>query len=209
MIRIHNFARGVRGQRVMWQCEEMGLPYQVERVGYPTPDSYRELNPLGTVPFLQDDGGVAMNESVAMMFYLAQRYGPTPLLAGYEGAELARLLQLTEFGEATLGAGLNPLLMARFAAPAPEKHGWLVLALEGRVAEAVRFVSTMLGERTFLMGDRPALADLSVGPMLGIWQGVLHQELAGNLSAYLERIRSRPAYERARLRCEGTVSGST
>jgi len=35
MIRIHNFARGVRGQRVVWQCEEMSLPYQVETVGFP------------------------------------------------------------------------------------------------------------------------------------------------------------------------------
>ena len=27
MIKIHNFARGARGVRVFWQCEEMGLPY--------------------------------------------------------------------------------------------------------------------------------------------------------------------------------------
>ena len=29
MIKIHNFARGLRGVRVFWVCEEMSLPYQV------------------------------------------------------------------------------------------------------------------------------------------------------------------------------------
>jgi hypothetical protein len=28
MITIHNFWRGIRGVRVAWQCEEMGLAYQ-------------------------------------------------------------------------------------------------------------------------------------------------------------------------------------
>jgi glutathione S-transferase len=82
MMKIHNFARGARGLRVMWLCEEMGLPYSVQNHSFPVSDDYRALNPLGTVPFLEDDGGVAINESVAIMFYVAQRYGPTPLLPG-------------------------------------------------------------------------------------------------------------------------------
>ena len=82
MITIHNFARAARGLRIYWQCEEMGLPYRALRVPFPSDAAYRALNPLGSTPFLQDDGGVAINESVAMMLYLAQRYGPTPLLPG-------------------------------------------------------------------------------------------------------------------------------
>ena len=34
-----------------------------------------------------------------MMFYLAHRYGPTPLLPGNDPAALARVLQLTVLGE--------------------------------------------------------------------------------------------------------------
>jgi Glutathione S-transferase, N-terminal domain len=63
MIRIHNFARGGRGLRVIWQCEEMALPYRLETLSFPTSEAYRALNPLGTVPFLEDVGGVAINES--------------------------------------------------------------------------------------------------------------------------------------------------
>jgi hypothetical protein len=42
MIRIHNFARGARGMRVFWQCEEMGLPYQVETVSFPPSEASAE-----------------------------------------------------------------------------------------------------------------------------------------------------------------------
>jgi glutathione S-transferase len=95
MIKIHNFARGARGQRVMWQCEEMGLPYVVENHPFPVDAGYRALNSLGTVPFLEDTGGVAINESVAMMLYVAQKYGPTSLLPTADDALMARVFQLT------------------------------------------------------------------------------------------------------------------
>ena len=93
MIKIYNFARGARGRRAIWQCEEMSLPYQIEKVSYPPSDAYRALNPLGNVPFLEDEGGVAMGESVAMMLYIAQKYGPTPLLPGKDDPSLALLLR--------------------------------------------------------------------------------------------------------------------
>ena len=55
-MKIHNFARGARGQRVMWLCEEMGLAYAVQNHSFPVGADYRALNPLGTVPFLEDAG---------------------------------------------------------------------------------------------------------------------------------------------------------
>jgi len=44
---------------VVWQCEEMGLPYRFETVSFPPSAAYLVLNPLGSVPFLQADGGAA------------------------------------------------------------------------------------------------------------------------------------------------------
>jgi glutathione S-transferase len=200
MIKVHNFARGGRGLRVMWQCEEMGLPYQVETVTYPPSEAYRALNPLGTVPFLEDDGGVGIHESVAMMLYLAQKYGPTPLLPGKDDPALARVLQMTVFGEATLGAHLNVLLAAHFGAPEADKRNWSVLGHEARLDGAVRFVATMLGQSPFLAGDNLTLADISVSTALGILRGALGRALPDTLVAYRERLAARPAYQRARER---------
>jgi glutathione S-transferase len=197
MIKIHNFARGVRGLRVVWQCEEMGLPYQVETVGFPPSEAYRAINPIGSAPFLEDDGGVAINESIAMMLYLAERYGPTPLLPGKDDPMLARVLQMTVFGEATIGMGLNPLLEAHFVAPEADKRNWSVRTQEARVERAVHYAAGMLGDKPFLAGDRFTLADISVTCALGMWRGSLGHTLPDKLVAYRERLAARPAYQRA------------
>jgi glutathione S-transferase len=197
MITIHDFARGARGLRVIWQCEEMGLPYRVETVSFPPSAAYRALNPLGSVPFLQDEDGVAINESIAMMLYLAQRYGPTPLLPDDAGPVLARVLQMTVFGEATVGAGINPLLIARFGAPEAHKRNWSVLSQEARIEQALRYVADMLRAESFLAGAEFTLADISVSCALGIWQGALGKSLPEKLIAYRERLALRPAYQRA------------
>jgi glutathione S-transferase len=201
MLTIHNFARGARGQRVMWLCEEMGLPYAVQNHSFPVPADYRTLNPLGTVPFLEDDGGVAINESVAMMLYIAQQHGPTPLLPTDDAALMAKCLQLTLFGETEVGMNLNPLIAAHFMAGAADKRNWSVIGLEQRVKRAIQHAETLIHGRSYLVGDDLTLADISVSCGLGIWQGALGGQLPEELTAYQDRLRARPAYQRARSRC--------
>jgi glutathione S-transferase len=201
MLTIHNFARGARGQRVMWLCEEMGLPYAVQNHSFPVPADYRALNPLGTVPFLEDDGGVAINESVAMMLYIAQQHGPTPLLPADNAALMAKCLQLTLFGETEVGMNLNPLLAAHFMAGAADKRNWSVIGLEQRVKRAIQHAETLIHGRSYLVGDDLTLADISVSCGLGIWQGALAGQLPEALTAYQGRLRARPPYQRARSRC--------
>src|SRR5258705_4263791 len=150
MLRIYNFARGARGQRVMWLCEEMGVPYSVQNHPFPVPATYRELNPLGTVPFLEDSNGVAMNESVAIMLYIAQQYGPTPLLPSGNAALMARCLQLTLFGETEIGMNLNPLLAAHFMAGEAYKRNWSVIGLEQRVRRAIQHADTLVHDKSYL-----------------------------------------------------------
>lgn len=203
MIRIHNFARGARGLRVMWLCEEMGLPYTVQNHAFPVGDEYRALNPLGTVPFLEDSGGVAINESVAMMLFIAQTYGPTPLLPASDKADHARVLQLTLIGETEIGTTLNPLIGAHFMAGPSDKRNWSVIGLEQRLDRAAGYLATLVSNKSFLVGSNLTLADISVGCGLGIWQGALGGKLPDALSRYQAGLRTRPAYQRAQSRCAG------
>ncbi|MES2895641.1 MAG: glutathione S-transferase family protein [Pseudomonadota bacterium] len=204
MIKLYNFARGARGLRIFWQCEEMGLPYEVKILPFPFPDDYRALNPAGGVPFLEDDGGVAINESVAIMLYLAERYGPTPLLPNKDNpAALARVLQMTVLTEATLGGGMNTLMAAHFVAPEADKRNWSVLGLEERMAHALGYVSDTLGDQPYLAGEAFSLADIAVSTALGIWRGALNGVIPDRLVDYRERLAERPAYQRAQLRSTG------
>jgi glutathione S-transferase len=183
--------------RVVWQCEEMGLPYRFETVSFPPSAAYRALNPLGSVPFLQDDAGVAINESIAMMLYLAQKYGPTPLLPGKDDPTLGCVLQMTVFGEAAIGAQMNSLLAAHFAAPEADKRNWSVRAQEARLEQAIAYTADILGDGPYLAGAGVTLADISVSCALGIWKGALGKPLPDKLVAYRERLAARPAYQRA------------
>jgi glutathione S-transferase len=202
MIKIHNFPRGARGLRIMWVCEEMGLPYQVEAVRFPISDDYRKLNPMGSVPFL-DDGVIKINESVAIMLYIAQRYGPTPLLPAKDDPAFARVLQMCVFSEATIGAGLNTLMAAHFGAPEGDKRNWSVRGEEARMNGALSFVEQVLGENHYLAGANFTLADVAIVTALGIRQGALGQATPAKLAAYRERLMERPAYQRAKTKAQG------
>lgn len=200
MITIYNFPRGARGLRVAWLCEEMGLAYEVKKLSYPTDASYRQLNPLGSVPFLVD-GDVQMNESAAMMLYVAERHGPTPLLPPRTSPHYARAVQMTVFSEASLGAGLSVLMEAHFGAPACDKDNWSVRAQLQRIDKALGFVEQMLGDQPYLTGDAPSIADLAIVTGLAMRQGALGQAPSAKLAAYRDRLTARPAYARASERC--------
>lgn len=199
MITIYNFDRGVRGLRVAWQCEEMGLEWRRTVFAYPPPPEYRAKYPPGSVPFLEDEGGVAMGESVAMMIYLAQRYGPTPLLPA-EPAAMALTLQLTVFSEAALGGVMNPLMGTKFVAPDDQKANWTQGFCEARVIDGLDYAASLLGGREFFVGDDLSLADIAVSTALGMWKGALGKDIPPALAAHRDRMMARPAYERARDR---------
>jgi glutathione S-transferase len=197
MLTIYNFPGGARGARVAWLCEEMGVPYRIEPVEFPVPDSYRARNPLGQVPFLEDDKGAAITESVAMLLYIADAYGPTPLLPPASDARRARILQMTVFSEATIGTSINPLLLDRFGMPEGQKGGPLVNALRERADKSFAFLEQILGDNAYIAGSEFTLADIAVVPIFSMWCRPLGATLSARLAAYSDLATARPAYQRA------------
>jgi glutathione S-transferase len=196
VINVYDFPHGARGLRAAWLCEEMGLAHTFVPVGFPPDNNYRKLNPFGTVPFLQD-GEVSMSESVAMMFYIAQKYGPTDALPPVDDERFAKVLQFTLLGEASLSSLMTPLLAARFGAPDDQKRNWSAVGIESRLKGAVDRIRDELGDREFLVGPSLTLADISVATALRIWSRGVGQDLPVTVQAYYERLLDRPACKRA------------
>src|SRR5262249_45139092 len=140
---------------------------------------------------------VAINESPAMMLYLAERYGPTPLLPAKNDPRLARVLQMTVFGESALGAPINMLLAAHFMAPDAEKKNWSARGADQRAEQAIAYVEFVLGDQPYLAGDQFTLADISVSTALGMWKGALGRSMSDKLSSWRDRLAARSAYQRA------------
>ncbi|MDB5546523.1 MAG: glutathione S-transferase [Hyphomicrobiales bacterium] len=198
MITIHNFQNGARGIRVAWLCEEMGLAYKPIIHAFPTSAEYRLKYSLGSVPFVEDpDRGVSMGESVAILLHLATTYGPTSL-APREPAAHARMLEIALMSEASLGGVLNMLLADRYGAPNDQKGGWLSSHGGAQVKRVLDYLAGQKGSSPFMVGDDFTLADIAVATSLAIWERGLSGLVPEPLAPWLEVVRDRPGYTRAR-----------
>ena len=78
MLEVWGRKNSVNVQKVIWSCEEMGVPFQRYDVGGPFGGNhepeYLALNPNGLIPAISDDGFVLW-ESNAIVRYLAAKHG--------------------------------------------------------------------------------------------------------------------------------------
>lgn len=199
MIRIFHAPR-TRSIRVVWLCEEMGLPYQVEPVqlGAPTPEM-TELNPIGTIPVLID-GDLVLTESVAMLEYLAQTYGPTPLALTPDHDDYWDYKQQLVFGEATLAAPINYIVATVFMGPEDQRENFTASAIRAGIRRRLKAVQRRVADQPYIVGDQFTLADISVVYAINLALGVaplgLAELITPELKAYHNRLAERPAFQR-------------
>ena len=78
MLKVWGRTSSVNVQKVLWCCEELGLPYERVDAGGPfggtDAPEYLSMNPNGLVPTVSDDG-FALWESNSIVRYLVHRYG--------------------------------------------------------------------------------------------------------------------------------------
>src|SRR5271167_3512711 len=196
MLKIFHAPR-TRSLRIVWLCEEMGLPYEIAAVkfGDPSPELVA-VNPLKSLPAIQD-GVVAMIESIAIMFYIMAKHGPTELELKPSDTGYARYLQFLLFGEAGMAMYGNPLVATKFLAPEDKRINWTSDYLKSTFTNRLRFVDNQLGGARYLVSDRFTAADISVGYTIGMAGFAADIELSPTLQAYHERLKARPAYQRA------------
>ena len=191
---------GTRSMRVVWLAEEMGLPYElkVETFGAPSAELLA-ANPSGKVPAIRD-GEAAMGESTAILHYLTQRHGPTPLALNPGHERYADYIQFLFFGEASMAAPLNPLLMTMFTAPEDQKQNFTVDAAKAIFRQRLKSVEAQLEAGDHMAGDF-TVADISVGWALGLGAFVgLDADYSPAVRAYRARLEARPAYQAARAK---------
>jgi len=206
MLKIYH-SKQSRSMRVVWLCEEMGLPYEVESLAMFTPEmktrEYLAIHPLGKVPAIDDDGFVLW-ETGAIFEYLVDRYGAEH---GAEALIPPRETRTGALAAQWIGYGENPLtiIMGEIAAhsgPIPEDMRIPALVDRGReIAPAlVGVVERALGDRPFILGEAFSAADIMLGFGLNIAR---HLQLVSDRTpralAYCDRLVARPAFQRAAL----------
>lgn len=193
---VPDFARGqVRDLRVRWALEEAGLSYRTRLLAQGDQDqpAYRALQPFGQVPIFEEDGFVLF-ESGAIVLHIGQR---SETLLPRDPAARARA---TQWLIAALNS-IEPFVMNVAAIDLfyPDEP-WAKLRRPGAVELVKRRLSglsTSLGDKPYLDGDRFTAGDLMMTTVLRILE---HTDIVTSderLASYVERCTARPAYGRA------------
>jgi glutathione S-transferase len=192
-----------RSLRPRWVLEEMGIPYKLERPSFDRGDvggaAYKAINPLQKIPALQD-GDTVILESLAQSQYLAERYGPSPLIVKSDEADYPRYLEWLFFGEATMCTAVN--LTLAHAALLPEAQRNPALARWGK-AEFLKHCQLLAerglaDDREWLAGGRFTLADVSVVYMLFLMKIVKQFDgVPETVNAYFKRATALDSWKRA------------
>jgi len=193
---VPDFARGqVRDLRARWALEEAGLQYRTRLLEQGDQDKpeYRALQPFGQVPILEEDG-LVLFESGAIVLYIGER--SETLLPSEPGARARATQWLIAALNSIEPFVMNVASIDLFYAD----QEWAKLRRPGAVefvGRRLTALSTSLGDKPYLDGERFTAGDLMMTTVLRILK---HTDIVTSdrrLTAYLERCTARPAFKRA------------
>jgi len=200
VLRIYH-ASLTRGIRAIWLLEELGLPYEVEKIdfspAYRATQEWRALNPVGKVPAMTD-GELTMFESGAMMDYILARYGGGRLVPDPGSNDHARYLQWHWFAEATFARPLGEMVNHRREFPADQEIPAVLVEMAGRGTQCAEVVADHVSDREYIMGDEFRAADISMGYSLLLCEMLIPDRMPARIQPYWERLKARPGYQAAR-----------
>jgi glutathione S-transferase len=202
-----------RSQRVLWLLEELGVayeikPYQRDRKTMLAPPELRAVHPLGKSPVISD-GDHTLAESGAIIEYLADRYGAGRLAPPPGSRERLRYSYWMHFAE---GSAMPPLLMKLIfdrikSAPMPFFVKPIARKIAGRALDSfvvpnlernLDFMEGELKKGEWFAGAQFSAADVQMSfPLEAARVRGGLDERRPKLMAFLEKIHSRPAYQRA------------
>jgi len=199
MIKLYH-CRGARSLRPLWTLEEMELAYEAVPLPFPPRvhgKTYLNENPLGTVPLLVD-GDTRMTESSAICLYLAQTYGPTPLLVTPDEAHYPAFLNWLFFSDATLTFPQTLVLRYRQFEPPERRNEQAAMDYEKWFFGRLRAVDAALADREWLCAGRFTIADICIAYALYLanTRAQLGAGLSERVLGYLRRATDRPSFQR-------------
>ena len=183
-------------QKVLIAMYEKGLDFDPEIVNLMDPDSrakYREEYPLGKIPCLQQEDGHIIPESSIIIEYIDPMAEPT-LIKG-DADETRRI----RFKDRMFDLYLNdPVVTLLFQGMKPEneKDPERIEKAEFHIATMYSFMENEFGNQPYANGEEFLMSDCAAAPGLFYAEQVAPFAEHENISAYWERLKSRPSIQR-------------
>ncbi len=197
MVTLHHLNNS-RSQRILWLLEELGEPYELVRyqrdpVTNLAPPELKAVNPLGKSPAITD-GTVRIAESGAIVDYLVERYGGGRFQPPAKSDAHLVYLEWLHYAE---GSAMLPLMLAFYLMRLGDAAAPLTPRVNGEIENNLTYMANTLGSSDFLMGADFTGADVQISFVLEMARAMGRLNAFPSLSAYLDRLHARPAYQRA------------
>ena len=199
MLTLH-FAPNSRAGRIVWLLEELGLPYELNRMDFHPKDlksdEHRARHPLGRVPVL-DDGDIRIWESGAIVEYVLERHKNDGLKPAVDSPDFPAYLQWFHYCEGMVMPPVNTIVVQTILLP-PERRDETALAQAQKLlTRALAPVDEALAGKEYLIGDFSG-ADVMLGHacFMSNRLGCVTDDMA-NLKGYVDRVAARPAFQKA------------
>ncbi len=199
MLRIWGRDNSINVQKVLWCCGEMEVPY--ERVdaggsfGVVNTQQYRNLNPNGLVPTIEDDGFVLW-ESNAIVRYLAAKHSAGTLWP--EDLKMrAEADRWMDWQNTTFWPAFRPLFWNLVRTPPDQRDQAAMEESRLKTAEILGYLDAHLRNRSYIVGDTLTMGDIPLGCAIWRWMDlpIERPELA-NLQRWFEILATRPVYKK-------------
>ena len=197
MIEVHHL-NASRSRRITWLLEELEVPYQV--VMYQrdpdtrlAPPELKAVHPLGKAPVLRD-GDLTLMESGAIVEYLVRRYGADRFSPPIDTPDYWRYLQFLHYAE---GSAMLPLMLDMYTGRLGEAGKPLQPRIQSEYKTHFGFLERELEGAEYFVGDSLTGADVQLSFQIQKIVGIAGRDAYPNLAGFVDRIESRPAYQRA------------
>lgn len=200
MLTVWGRANSVNVQKVLWCCDELGLPYERidagMRFGVNTEPAYLAMNPTGRIPTL-GDGDFRLWESNAIMRYLALQYGPSPLYpqAPQTRAGIDRWLDWTL---SSLQPAERPVFWGYVRTPPDQRDEAALQEAAVALAAQYQLLDHHLDGRAYVEGGAFSLADIALGCFARRWLNITQvtRPPMAKLERWYASLQQRPAFQR-------------
>ncbi len=211
MLTVHHLEAS-RSHRILWLLEELGVDYELQIYERDpdtklAPDSLREIHPLGKAPVITD-GDITVAESGAIIEYLLDKYDEDHQLRPPADSDaFGRYRYWMHYAE---GSAMPNLLLRIVFSELPRQTPWpasiplkaLQKQVEAefispRIERHLDYWEAELTEHDYFAGDAFTAADIQMSvPVEGAAKDLEGDEYP-RLQQFVERLRNRPAHQRA------------
>jgi glutathione S-transferase len=200
LLKVYGYAASINVRKVLWMCEELGLPFEREDWGggfrSTSQAAFRALNPVGMVPVIDDDG-VVVWESNVILRYLASKHVRNDLLPSAP-AKRARIEQWMDWQASDFNNSWRVPFQAlvrknpQMQDPVAIKKGTdLFVSMMGLVEEQLSRTGA------YIAGPHFTLADIPMGLAVHRWYSTpFDKPTYRNVARYYGQLLERPGFKR-------------